>query len=51
MTFIRGFDSAALEELWASGLGPKLTITGVRLLGFVCIAYFAVAVRAYTRIF
>jgi len=51
MTFIRGFDSAALEDLWASGLGPKLTITGVRLLGFVCIAYFAVAVRAYTRIF
>ena len=51
MTFIRGFDSAVLESLWNQGLGPRAIMTGMRLLGFVCIGYSAVAIRTYTRIF
>jgi hypothetical protein len=51
ITFIRGSDSPVVRALWESGLDQRAIITGIRLLGFVCITYAAIAVRAYARIF
>lgn len=50
VSFIRGADSPLLEPMWDSGFGNRAVITGMRIVGVTCIAYLAVAIRAYTRI-